>query len=185
LKAVITSGVALGLGFAALVLPARAQAPNTNGQSPLEYPVKAAYLAKFAPFIEWPTDAFAAPTAPLVICVVGRDPLGTNLDRAVQGQKDREHPLTVRRLVVPDPEIPCHILFVADAGLADATLESARMRPLVTVTEAGPSAQGIISFVRVGNTVRFDIDVAAAQAVGLSISSKLLSLARTVRRSPR
>ena len=32
-----------------------------------------------------PTVAFAAPNAPLVICIVGNDPFGAALDRAVEG----------------------------------------------------------------------------------------------------
>ena len=39
-----------------------------------EYQVKAAYLYNFAKFVEWPADAFASPTAPMVIGVyeIGR-----------------------------------------------------------------------------------------------------------------
>jgi hypothetical protein len=39
----------------------------------------------------------------------------------------------------------------------------------------------MISFVVVGNRVRFDIDDALAAQGGISISSKLLGLARTVK----
>ncbi len=47
---------------------------------PLERAVKAAYLAKFAPFVVWPEAAFAAPKAPLVLCVQGDDPFDGMLD---------------------------------------------------------------------------------------------------------
>jgi hypothetical protein len=161
-------------GLPALLLPAAAQ-PS------LEYQVKAAYLAKLPPFIDWPADAFVSPTAPLIICIVGRDPMGAAIDRAVDGQKDRDHPLTVRRLPAPDPG--CHILYAADAAIVDQAIEQLRDRPVVTVTNSG--ARGMIGFVIANNHVRFDIDAAAAERVGLRFSSKLLNLARNVRRGPR
>ena len=179
MRAVLSFGIAIGVAALAALQPAGAQAP------PLEMAVKAAYLSKFAPFIDWPANAFAEPASPLVICVLGPDPFGANLDRAVEGHKDRGHPVTVRRLPVPDAAADCHLLYVGDPALAAPALEAARNRPVVTVTEAGAAAPGVISFVRVGNNVRFDIDEAQAQSVGLTISSKLLSLARSVRRSPR
>jgi hypothetical protein len=55
------------------------------------------------------------------------------------------------------------------------------MRPVMTVTDSGMRAHGIISFVVIDNHVRFDIDDDAARRVGLSISSKLLTLAHAVR----
>jgi len=152
-----------------------------RAQSSLEYTVKAAYLAKFAPFIDWPADAFASPNAPLNICVLGSDPFGADLEKATAGQKDGDHPLAVRRMETLLPEAVCHILFIHDATLADAALDALRMRPVMTVTDSGMHAHGIISFVVIDNHVRFDIDDDAARRVGLSISSKLLTLAHAVR----
>lgn len=152
-----------------------------RAQSSLEYTVKAAYLAKFAPFIDWPTDAFASPNAPLNICVLGSDPFGADLEKATAGQKDGDHPLAVRRMETLLPGAVCQILFIHDAYLADEALDALRTRPVMTVTDSGMRAHGIISFVVIDNHVRFDIDDDAARRVGLSISSKLLTLAHAVR----
>ena len=168
----------LALMLALAALPAAAQ-PS------LEYQVKAAYLSKLSPFIDWPANAFAAPNAPLVICVVGNDPFGAALDRAVEGVRDRDHPLQVRRLPAPDAEATCHILFTTDPTMADQAMEQMRGKPVVTVTDSGQPARGMISFVIAANHVRFDIDAAAAENVGVRFSSKLLALARSVRRSAR
>jgi hypothetical protein len=164
------------LGLAGLL-----KTPASQAQS-VEYAVKAAYLAKFAPFIAWPDRAFAAPDAPLTICILGDDPFGTDLDKALAGQKDGEHPLAARRLAAPDPAAACHILFTRNEALAEQALTQMRTRPVVTVTDSGMQAHGVISFVVSENHVRFDIDNDAAEAVGLSISSKLLGLAHAVRR---
>ncbi len=181
-KAVVKTGIACGLAALAALLPPMR---DVLAQPSLEPTVKAAYLSKFAPFVDWPAGAFDSPSAPLVICVVGADPLGGNLDRAVQGQKDREHPMTVRRLPAPDAQAACHILFTGDAAAAETALAGAASRPVLTVTDAGLPVRGIIAFVRVGDNLRFDIDEERAQQAGLVISSKLLALARTVKRGPR
>src|SRR6185295_16921977 len=57
------------------------------GAAEPEYAVKAAYLVKFPFFVEWPASAFASPTAPLVLCVIGDDPFGSLLDEAAGGQE--------------------------------------------------------------------------------------------------
>ncbi len=175
--------LAFTLALAALLLPAKEQ--YLSAQPSLEYQVKAAYLSKLSPFIDWPVTAFAAPNAPLVICIVGPDPFGAVLDRAVDGVRDRDHPLQVRRLAAPEPEAVCHILFAAEAAVADQAMEQMQGKPVVTVSDSGQPGRGMVSFVIASNRVRFDIDTAAAERVGLRFSSKLLSLARTVRRSPR
>lgn len=161
-----------------LLLPGLAA---SQAQPSLEYAVKAAYLAKFAPFIEWPDTAFAGPAAPLTLCILGSDPFGAGLDKAMAGQKDGDHPLAVRRLAAPDPGAGCQILFTREEPLAEQALEAAKTQPVLTVTDSGLRAHGVISFVVIDNHVRFDIDEASAETVGLTISSKLLGLAHAVR----
>lgn len=168
--------------LAALVLlTALAGMAAARAQPSLEYAVKAAYLAKFAPFIDWPAGAFASPIAPLNICILGPDPFGGELEKAVAGQKDGDHLMAVRRMERFEPDAVCQILFTRDATLVDGALEALQIRPVVTVTDSGLPVHGIISFAVIDNHVRFDIDDAAAQRVGLTISSKLLALAHAVR----
>ncbi len=147
----------------------------------LEYAVKAAYLPKFIPFITWPESAFSSPTAPVTICVLGEDPFGSRLDQAANGIKVGERSIAVRRLSAPDPEAGCQLLFLAGNSALVEGLDAMKGRPVITVTDSGLKAHGIITFVIADNHVRFDIDDAMAAQGGLSISSKLLGLARAVR----
>jgi hypothetical protein len=150
-----------------------------------EYQVKAAYLYKFAPFIDWPANAFASPTSPLVLCVAGEDPFGPVLDRAVAGQKLGARTLEVRRLGRADKAAGCHILYLSGskAQTIGDGLASLRGAPVLTVTDEARNAdeRGMIHFVVRGRNVRFQIDEGAAQRNGLNISSKLLSLAVSVK----
>ncbi len=158
-------------------LPARAES-NT-----LEYAVKAAYLFKFTPFVEWPSSAFAAPTSPFYVCVLGGDPFGSVLDQAVSGHQVGEHPVKVRRLQTADGASECHILYfgAARAPVAAATLSKIRGAPILTVTEQNLGVSGgVVQFIVKDGHVRFTIDAGAAAANRVTISAKLLSLAASV-----
>lgn len=166
--------LALAVGQLASWQPARAQAG-------LETAVKAAYLYKFAAFVEWPASAFDSATSPAQICIAGPDPFGGVLDQAIRGQKIGDHPITVVRLDRVDRGAPCHILFVSHSlrqSAADA-LSRVRGSPILTVTDANadPADRGVIDFVLKDGHVRFRIDARAASQNGLAISSKLLNLA--------
>jgi hypothetical protein len=155
--------------------------------STIEYPVKATYLYKFAPFVEWPPGTFAAPSDPLVLCIAGVDPVGELVDEAAKGQTVGGRAILVVHQWTPAREARCHILYVASRGLpAQAALDSVRGTPVLTVTDSAhdPRAQGIINFVVQDNRVRFEIDPNAAADNHLVISSKLLNLAVRVRPKP-
>jgi YfiR/HmsC-like len=157
-----------------------AQAP-ARADDNLEYAVKAAYLTKFIPFIGWPEAALAGQPS-FTICVIGADPFGAALDRAAAGQKAGERPLAVRRMAAFDPAASCPLLFLGAADAAPDVLAALKDKPVVTVTDSGVAAHGVISFVLADNHVRFDIDDMAASHGGISISSKLLELAHAVKR---
>jgi hypothetical protein len=101
----------------------------------LEYAVKAAYLTKFIPFIQWPDTAFTSPTAPVTICLLGGDPFGASLDKAAGGAKPVDRPITVRHMDQPDPAAPCQLLFIGsgDPATIASALEAMKGRAVVTV----------------------------------------------------
>lgn len=164
----------------AMAWPAWAQ-PGAGG---VEYAVKAAYLYKLAPFVEWPSAVFATPSSPLVLCVAGDDPFGETLDEAVQGQRIGPRPLVVRRMPTVEPGAACHILYAAGSKTqsAEAAVREVEGAPVLTVTDQSRGgAGGVVQFVVRDGRVRFDIDLGAAARNRMSISSKLLSLALSVR----
>ncbi len=145
--------------------------------TPLETAVKATYLYKLAPFVTWPEGS-----GPFTICVVGQDPFGPQLDRAVAGQSLGARPFQVLRIDSIGPQSACQIAYLGgsrDQSVAGA-LHAVHGTPVLTVTDEG-DASGIIEFAVRDNRVRFRIDQAAAADNGLAISSKLLSLALTVK----
>ena len=155
----------------------------------LELAVKAAYLAKFAPFVVWPEATFAGPTTPLTLCVQGDDPFDGMLDRLIVGQTVGSHPVVVRRLSRLDPDSGCQIAYLAgsSAQSAAAAVKAVEGQPVLTVTDddgagAGASSRGIVRLLLVGGRVRFVIDAERAAQSHLGVSSKLLALAVEVKR---
>ncbi|MES2342592.1 MAG: YfiR family protein [Pseudomonadota bacterium] len=169
---------------AAAALLTAALAPLRGAAANLEYPVKATYLYKFVPFVEWPPGALPAADQPVVLCVPAADPFGPVLDQATLGQKIGGHRIVVRRLGGAEKALGCHVLYLAGlhGPAAAEALQGVRGAPVLTVTDqAGDAPAGIITFVVRDNRVRFIINPQAAAESGLSISSKLLSLALDVR----
>jgi hypothetical protein len=152
----------------------------------LEYAVKATYLYKLAPFVDWPADEFAAPDAPFVICVVGEDPFGGFLEQAVAGRRFGEHPFEVRKLASLGAGASCQIAFITQPtsqSVSQALAEVNGKSVLTVIDSTVAEPGGIVQFVITQGRVGFAIDTAAAARNHLSISSKLLSLALAVRTS--
>jgi hypothetical protein len=160
--------------------------PATDEVS-LEYAVKATYLYKLAPFVNWPPDEFATADAPFQICVVGTDPFDDFLDKAVAGRGVGTHPFAVRRLESVDGAEDCQILFISH--LPEMTTREALAavsgKSVLTVTDSTvPDADGIVHFVIDRGRVGFEINTDAAARNQLSISSKLLQLAVAIKAAP-
>jgi hypothetical protein len=148
----------------------------------LELEVKATYLYKFPPFIVWPTDAFRSPASPFSLCIVGNDPFGGLIDRAVAGQRMANRRVAVVRLDAAAHDSPCQLMYIAPGSQPlQQTLKAVEGEPILTVTDsAADGSKGIINFIVRDNHVRFEIDQAAAGRNRLEISSKLLSVAVSV-----
>lgn len=167
----------LGLG----VGPAMAPVPAAD-QS-LEYQVKAAFLMNFVKFVEWPASTFREPDSPISICILGEDPFGKALDQLIAGESVNGRKVTVERVKRTPPK-NCQVLFLSRAERAiDKTLPS--LGPgVLTVGEGDNFVRegGMIGFIIENRRVRFDINRSAAEKAELKLSSKLLSVARSVQK---
>lgn len=145
-----------------------------------EYAVKAVFLFNFTRFVEWPVEAFADTLAPVVIGVLGDDPFGTYLDETVRGEKVNGRLLTVKRYKSIEDIDTCHVLFISasEEGRIGRVLNRLKDKPALTVADGEGSAweQIMIRFYKQSTKIRLRINVGAAEAVDLRISSKLLKL---------
>jgi hypothetical protein len=148
--------------------------------------IKAAFLYKFAAFVEWPERVFSSPESPIVIGVVAAEALAQDLAEAVSTRKVGGRPMLVRRFARGErPGDCCQILFIGAANeraRAAELLAQAQGQPVLTVTEAdsGHPKGSVINFLLVEDRVRFDIAREAAERNGLQLRSQLLAVARQV-----
>lgn len=169
----------MGLALAATDMIAAVPQP-----APLDVQVKAAFLPKFAAYVNWPPGALGDPTDPVLICVIGQDPFGRTLDDAAASQHLGQHPIEVRRLDGTANADRCHIAFLGGSmrQSAAAMQEALRGQPVLTVTDSNlGEGRGIVHFALKSGRVRFHIDDALAARSNLSISARLLNLALSVR----
>jgi len=148
-----------------------------------EYAVKAAFLYSFTNFVDWP-ESVTKEEDSFVIGVVGQDPFGRLLDDAVKNKTVRGKPIIIRRWSSLKDVEYCNIAFISPDALAlDPFLSAIKDRSILTVSDAQMFVErgGDIAFVTEGAKIRFDVNVTAAREVGISVSSKLLSIARGTR----
>src|SRR5580700_1176260 len=152
--------------------------------APTENQVQAVFLYNFSRFVEWPPQAFAAPTDPFVIGIVGSDPFGARLDEAVHNEQINGHILTVRRFHSLSELDNCQILFIdrSEIGRLAEILAALDHHSTLTVSQADGAAQRgvMIQFANENSRIRLRINVDSARAAGLTISSKLLRPAEIV-----
>lgn len=153
-----------------------------------EYQVKAVFLFNFTRFVEWPESAFAATNAPLSIGIVGEDPFKQRLEEVIRGESVRGHRLKIKRLAIEDDLTGCQILFFSRAvkDRLTAAISQVRGRPILTVGDSdGMAERGVmINLPLAKDNVKMEINMRTVQQSGLTISSKLLRLARIVGSSP-
>jgi hypothetical protein len=119
-----------------------------------------------------------------VLGVLGPDPFGPALERAMDGRTAGGHPIEIRRWKRLRDLGSCHVLFVAlsDEDDIGRALRTVGDRAVLTVGETP-------SFVRLGGTIgfyfhdsriRFEISPGNAERSHLRISSRLLALSNVV-----
>ena len=165
----------LAAGFA-LCTVVRAQEAES-----LENDVKAAFLFNFTKFVDWPAAAFHDSAEPLRICVLADAAFTRSLDGIIAGETVRGRPL--RRVTPAASDVArCHVLYIArsESRQVQTLLSSVAGAPVLTVGESPQfnAYGGVISFVLVNGRVRFDINPRAAERAGLTVSSRLLRIAR-------
>jgi hypothetical protein len=164
-----------------------AEADNSSISS--EERIKTAFLFNFMKFVDWPSGAFADNHAPMLIGVIGDDPLGGELEASLRGKNINGRELIIRRIAWPGDIRGMHILLVcaSEARVAQDILASVKGNPVLTVGEMDRFGQqgGIINFFIEEKKVRFEINIDEADKARLKISSQLLTLARIIRNNPR
>jgi len=150
-----------------------------------EYDVKAALLSHFAAFVEWPQETFALADGYFALCVLGRDPFDSRLERVFKGKRVWGRAVTIRHSSRLRDLDACHILFVSmsEQRRISVIVRELAGKNILTVSDAEDFVDrgGMIQLNRNGSQVQFDISRIAIERAQLKVSPKLLKLADNVR----
>lgn len=146
--------------------------------------IKAAFLHKFAVFTSWDLPNSQRDETHIQLGIVGENPFGDALN-TIEGLIVKGKPLAIRFLTRNDDFTGCHILFIAksEGEHLETILAHARSSGILTVSD-------LRNFTRAGGIIQLKTDdrqrinlivnIDAARDSGLTISSRLLSLATIV-----
>ena len=150
-----------------------------------EYELKAGFLYNFAKYVDWPEDAFDNPSAPFVVGIVGRDPFGEALARALRGKQLEGRSFRIERFGTPADIGRCHVLFVprAEAARTAEVLKAVEGKPVLTVGEDGafPRAGGMVAVLVKNERAALEINREASERAGLVLDARLLRVATLVK----
>ena len=147
-----------------------------------EHQVKAAFIANFIKYIDWPD--LPNDSSSFVVGVYGAEGYGHDLEDAVAGKSVGRHPVVIQQFHA-DSEIRGCRLIVSGAASEERIgklIKLCNTTGAVLVGDASDFARngGTIGLELVAERIRFDINLEAAKKSHVTLSSRLLSFARNV-----
>jgi hypothetical protein len=153
-----------------------------------ERSVKAAYIYRFLPYVEWPESVLPR-GAPIVIGVMGADDIAAELEQLARKRPLQDRSVMVRRLGRTDTLTDLHVLFAGNdaATRLYQVTKAFEDRAVLTISDAEGAVDGglVIGFVQADARVRFEVNTDAAERSRLKLSSRLLTVAARVRGASR
>ena len=159
--------------------------------------VKAAFVLNIARFVTWPAEVFDdgrvdAGRGYILLCYYRSNPFPGGLE-SITGKTVAGRRLAVKKIDRLSAAESCQLLLISQPELENFTKEvvPGRMKALLTIvdrtnedTDSSASTDGskgvMVSLVRKGSRIGFDIDFSMSRDAGLKISSQLLKHARIV-----
>jgi hypothetical protein len=145
---------------------------------------KAAFLVNFVKFTQWPADVFSSPNAPVIVGVAGDEVLRYTIERLVHGKLFNERTVETRNVKDAADAGAVHIVFMSalTGTRGQDILKSVRELPILTVGDSDGFCEsgGMIGFLVERDRLRFEISVGATELARLKVSSRVLTLAKTV-----
>jgi len=154
-------------------------APKSAASGQREYLIKAAFLYDLIKSTQWP----GAPSGAVRLCTLGSDPFGAAW-RSIEGRPVGARKLRIESRLRGQPLNDCNVLFIGDSeqGRVAQILSGLDSAPILTVSELAGFAKvgGIIRLLDFDNRLHFNVNLAAARRIGLTISADALKLADAV-----
>ncbi len=167
---------------------AKSSVQSQQSATLLEQKVKVAYLYNFGRYFEWPAKSLSDSTSTFVIGVLGKNSLGSQLEKLAQKKKIKGKKIEIRHFASADKIQSCHLLFVTRTVTDSefkAAIKKTKSQSVLVVSErtSATSGSSIRLFVDQANTVGFGIDINVVNNKKLQVNAKLLKLARASKTS--
>jgi hypothetical protein len=151
-----------------------------------EQDVKAAFVFNAVKFTEWPQNAFSSETAPIRIAVIGEEDFAAKLSALLKDKKAHGRSFEVKKINTPADAKGVHVLYCPNAETKrfGQFYDFIKKTPALTIGESGQflDAGGIINLLIEDDQLRFEIHPEAAEAGNLVISSRVMRLAKTIKK---
>jgi hypothetical protein len=145
-----------------------------------EHDVKATMVLNFLKFVAWPAEA----DEPLVVLVVGNDPIVEALRRSASEPRSAGRQVLVKSASASDVPADANAVFITRAARSalPGIVRAVEGRGILTLGDTeGFGQQGVVLNMYVSDhRVRFEVNTAAAARAGVELRSQLLRLARIV-----
>jgi hypothetical protein len=155
-------------------------------ESVSEADLKAAFLYNFTRVVDWPSDAFEKEDSPFIVGVFGDEEFASTLRKLFVEKKAHGHPLTVRRLTQIGEARSCQMLFFREGEAKKMAMvyDIIKRLPILTVGEADDflDSGGMFNLFFEEKQLRFEVNPTVAENARLTISSKVLRLAKRIRK---
>ena len=161
-------------------LPFRAEVGDLT-----EYEIKVGLLYQFAVYTQWPKEALPDGGSEFVLGIIGEDKFGDALN-FLRGKTVKSRKFVVKHLTSIQQSSGCHMLFICESQRKNVPqiLKALEKSCVLTISEVEEFIEhgGMINFVRVRKTalsesIRFEINKAAAEQAGLKLHSGFLKAA--------
>ncbi|MCV2353895.1 YfiR family protein [Paucibacter sp. B2R-40] len=153
---------------------------TVQAQAVPEYAMKASYLYNFMIFADWPGLDAQTQIDGLTLCVLGQDNFGEALNN-LEGKNVNGRRLSVIRMNGMAGIKKCQLLFITEqeAPNMQSILKYLADAPVLTVADTPVAAGAAILLSLDGKRLVFDVNIQRAKKVGITLSSKVLQLARS------
>ena len=143
-----------------------------------EYNLKAAFIYNFTRYIDWKESS---DQNEFIIGVIGSSPINDPLAEIVKTETVDNKKITIKQFSKPADITFCHILFISEKSsipLDDILAKTTGKGTLIISEQDGYAELGTaINFVIINRKLKFEANVKAINAAGLTASSQLLKLA--------
>ena len=141
-----------------------------------KYTLISAYIYNFTQLTKWPSNA---PQETFTVCVLGRDPFGSNLD-PMESRKVGDVKINIKHVSADSDVSMCNVLYVSGSEGANVKtiLKPLKGAPVLTMSDIGgfSNSGGMVEFKLEEGKIGIWVALSQVRVGGLSIDKKLLSL---------